>query len=234
MYNGWLCPWRILETVNSSLETFSILKEKFFNPEYNTDIKHSGNLMEHQILYITLLFHNDTYPKHSGNQMCKCVLFILYIWSRTVYDHIINNIYCRLNQEWFYCVGVIVLRWIWCLWYVTLSVYPHREGLKNMPWKIFHFWFVCAVLCYSLPKCQGYNKVLYHASLTSYIMLPKQFCCCPSPLPTERTPWAGVLFILKLLFRMWPTHACDCIIFSCILLTSNSMVSRAIWRNIHS
>jgi hypothetical protein len=61
----------------SSLETFSILKEKFFNPGYNTDIKvkHSGNLMEHQILYITLLFHNDTYPKPSGNQMCKCVLF---------------------------------------------------------------------------------------------------------------------------------------------------------------
>jgi hypothetical protein len=28
-----------------------ILKEKFFNPEYNTDKKHSGNLMEHQILY---------------------------------------------------------------------------------------------------------------------------------------------------------------------------------------
>jgi hypothetical protein len=37
----------------SSLETFSNLKEKFFNPKYNTDIKHSGNLMEHQILYIT-------------------------------------------------------------------------------------------------------------------------------------------------------------------------------------
>jgi hypothetical protein len=55
--------------------------------------------------------------------------------------------------------------------------------------------FVCIVLCYSLPKCQGYNKVLYHASSTSYIMHPKQFCCCPSPLPTERTPWAGVLFI---------------------------------------
>jgi hypothetical protein len=72
----WLCPWRILETVTSSLETFSILKEKNFNPEYNTDIKHSGNLMEHQILYITLLFHNGTYPKPSGNQMCKCVLFI--------------------------------------------------------------------------------------------------------------------------------------------------------------
>ena len=32
-----------------SLETFSILKENFLNPEYNTDIKHSGNLMEHQI-----------------------------------------------------------------------------------------------------------------------------------------------------------------------------------------
>jgi hypothetical protein len=47
--NWWLCPWRILETVTSSLETFSIVKEKKFNPEYNTDIKHSG-----------LLFHNDT------------------------------------------------------------------------------------------------------------------------------------------------------------------------------
>jgi hypothetical protein len=45
-------------------------------PEYKTDIKYSGNLMEHQMLYITLLFHNDTYPKPSGNQMCKCVLFI--------------------------------------------------------------------------------------------------------------------------------------------------------------
>ena len=31
----------------SSLEIFSILKEKNFNPEYNTDMKHSGNLMEH-------------------------------------------------------------------------------------------------------------------------------------------------------------------------------------------
>jgi hypothetical protein len=35
----WLCRWRILETVTSYLETFSILKEKFFNPKYNTDIK---------------------------------------------------------------------------------------------------------------------------------------------------------------------------------------------------
>jgi hypothetical protein len=42
--------WKLLR----SLETFSILKEKFFNPEYNTDIKHSGNLMEHLILYINL------------------------------------------------------------------------------------------------------------------------------------------------------------------------------------
>jgi hypothetical protein len=58
------------------LETFCIPKEKFFNPEYNTDMKHSGNLMEQQILYIILLFHNDTYPKPSGNQMCKCILFI--------------------------------------------------------------------------------------------------------------------------------------------------------------
>jgi hypothetical protein len=47
--------------------------------------------MEHQILYITLLFHNDTYPKPPS-------VYYLYIWSRTVYDHIINNIYCRLNQ----------------------------------------------------------------------------------------------------------------------------------------
>jgi hypothetical protein len=77
MYNGLMVMSlkNIGNCYYSSIETFSIPKEKIFNPEYNTDIKHSGNLMEHQILYITL-FHNDTYPKPSGNQMCKCVLFI--------------------------------------------------------------------------------------------------------------------------------------------------------------
>jgi hypothetical protein len=53
----WLCLWRILETVTSSLETFSILKEKIFNPEYNTDIKHSGNLMEHHADTIYCMYH---------------------------------------------------------------------------------------------------------------------------------------------------------------------------------
>jgi DNA/RNA endonuclease G (NUC1) len=51
-------------------------KKTIFNPEYNTDIKHSGNLMEYQILYITLFHMQWYYPKPSGNQMCKCVLFM--------------------------------------------------------------------------------------------------------------------------------------------------------------
>ena len=33
---------------------------------------------------------------------------------------------------------------------------------------------------------------------------------------------------------MWPTHGHDCIFFWSILLISNSMVSRGIWKNIHS
>jgi hypothetical protein len=55
MYNGVMVIGYVPEEYWKLLlvETFSILKEKFFNPKYNTDIKHSGNLMEHQILYIT-------------------------------------------------------------------------------------------------------------------------------------------------------------------------------------
>jgi hypothetical protein len=43
MYNGLMVMSlkNIGNCYYSSLETFSILKEKFFNPEYNTDIKHS-------------------------------------------------------------------------------------------------------------------------------------------------------------------------------------------------
>jgi hypothetical protein len=70
----------------SSLQTFYILKDKFFNPEYNTDISHSGNLMEHQILYITLLFHNDTYPKPSGNHMRKCTIYTFEVELYTIYN----------------------------------------------------------------------------------------------------------------------------------------------------
>jgi hypothetical protein len=36
-------------------------------------------------------------------------------------------------------------------------------------------------------------------------------------------------------FRAWKwPRICFCIIFSCILLISNTMISRAIWKNIHS
>jgi hypothetical protein len=36
-------------------------------------------------------------------------------------------------------------------------------------------------------------------------------------------------------FRVWKwPRICFCISFSCILLISNSMISRAIWKNIHS
>jgi hypothetical protein len=64
-----------LETVTSSLETFSILKEIFFNPEYNTDIKHSGNLMEHQILYISHYFTMILIPSLLGTR-CASVYLI--------------------------------------------------------------------------------------------------------------------------------------------------------------
>jgi hypothetical protein len=52
-----------LETVTSPLETFSILKEKIFNPEYNTDINGTPDTITYiyTYLYITSLFHNDTY-----------------------------------------------------------------------------------------------------------------------------------------------------------------------------
>jgi hypothetical protein len=41
MYNGLMVmSLKDIGNCYFSLETFSILKEKFFNPEYNTDIKH--------------------------------------------------------------------------------------------------------------------------------------------------------------------------------------------------
>jgi hypothetical protein len=39
--------------------------------------------MEHQILHITLLFHNDTYPKPSG--MCKvCTIYTFEVELYTI------------------------------------------------------------------------------------------------------------------------------------------------------
>ena len=66
--------WKLL------LVVLVLLKHSlFFNTEYNTDIKHSGNLMEYQY----------TYCKPSGNQMCKCTIYTfeveLYIRSIIIY-----------------------------------------------------------------------------------------------------------------------------------------------------
>jgi hypothetical protein len=72
--------------------SLSLIKEKIFNPEYNTDIKHSGNLMEHQILYITLLFHNDILIPSFLRTRCASVHYI-YTFEVELYTIYNYNLY---------------------------------------------------------------------------------------------------------------------------------------------
>jgi hypothetical protein len=90
----WLCPWKILETVTSPLGTFSILKEKKINPEYNyTDMKHSGNLIEHLHCKTHYYFTMILIPSFLGTR-CASVyhLYIQVATDITVYTTYNNNI----------------------------------------------------------------------------------------------------------------------------------------------
>jgi hypothetical protein len=49
----------------------------------------------------------------------------------------------------------------------------------------------------------------------------------------QKKKYSAISIFFKFL-NFYVTYARDCIIFSCILLISNSMVSRAVWKNIHS
>jgi hypothetical protein len=87
----WLCPWRILETVTGSLETFSIQKEKMFQPRiqywHKTQWKFDGT--PDTIYHIISQWYLSQAFWEPDVQVCIIYTFEVY---RTVYDHIINNI----------------------------------------------------------------------------------------------------------------------------------------------
>ena len=101
------------------------------------------------------------------------------------------------------------------------------------PWftqfEVKYFFFI--ILHYGYTKNLYITKTWYHDLFCEIDSNFKsvQFFYTPSCIREKRSQF----WLAKSIRRVMPGR-CDCIIFSCIFLISNSMVSHAIWKNIYS
>jgi hypothetical protein len=130
----------------------------------------SGLIMSGEITFFHCWYSHLGFPWVNMAHRMRKHQVLIYYYSQFYIDiewlkHFTTLEACRLDSQWHtfskWATNIRanllcwcnVLRWIRCLCDVTLSVYPHRAGLKNMPEKYptvaRHIFQACPVWIYT-------------------------------------------------------------------------------------